>query len=90
MAVLLGGLVAVANSSLLVWRWHKGARDFHCDAAKHLRSFYRSAMERFFVVVALLAVGFVLMKDHTMALLMGFVVGQISWLLASLTLRERN
>lgn len=90
LAVLYGGGVAVANTSLLFWRWHKGVRDFHCDAGKHVRSFYRSAMERFFVVVILLAVGFVLLGNQPLALLAGFVVGQMAWMLASLTLRERT
>lgn len=90
LAVLFGGLVAVANSALLAWRWHKGARDYHCDAGRHLRSFYRSMLERFFVVMTLLATGFVLMGEHRLGLLAGFAVGQSAWILTSLTLRERN
>lgn len=90
MTVLYGGGVAIANTSLLIWRWHKGVRDFHCDAGRHVRAFYRSAMERFFVVVILLAAGFYWLGDHPLALLAGFVVGQMAWMLASLTLRERT
>jgi uncharacterized Tic20 family protein len=90
LALLYGGLVAVANGALLVWRWHKGARDFHCDAGRHLRSFYRSALERFLVVLVLLAAGFALTGGHRIALLAGFAVGQLAWILTSLTLRERN
>jgi len=90
LAVLYGGGVSIANTSLLVWRWHKGAEDFHCDAGRHLSSFYRSGMERFFVVLILLAVGFYWLGDHPLALLVGFVVGQMAWMLASLTLRERT
>ena len=90
LAVLFGGGVAVVNSSLLLWRWHQGVRDYHCDAGRHLRSFYRSSMERFFVVVILLAAGFVWLDDHPLALLAGFLVGQIAWMPASQTLRERT
>lgn len=90
LAVLYGGGVSIANSSLLMWRWHRGARVFHCDAGRHLKSFYRSGMERFFVVVILLAAGFYWIGDHPMALLTGFVIGQIAWMLANLALRERT
>lgn len=90
LAMLYGGGVAVANTALLFWRWHKGLQDFHCDAGKHVRSFYRSFMERFFVVLILLAAGFYWLGDRPLALLAGFVVGQMAWMLASLTLRERT
>jgi ATP synthase protein I len=90
LAMLYGGMVAVANTALLFWRWRQGAQNYHCDAGKHMRSFYRSMVERFFVVVILLAVGFLLMGNQALILLAGFVVGQVAWLLASLTLRERT
>lgn len=90
LAVLCGGGASVAGSALLWWRWHQGLRDYHCDAGRHVRSFYRSAMERFFVVVTMLAAGFYWIGDHPVALLAGFLVGQMAWMLASLTLRERT
>lgn len=90
LAVSYGGGVALINAALLYWRWRQGVRDFHCDADKHLRLFYRSSMERFFVVMTLLAVGFVWLDDEALALLAGFVVGQVAWMLASPTLRERT
>ncbi len=89
LAMFHGGAVAWANVGLLLWRWRRGATVIHCDAARHLKSFHRSMLERFFVVVVLLASGFVL-SAHPGMLLTGFVVGQLAWLLASLTLRERT
>jgi ATP synthase protein I len=90
LAVIYGGGVAIVNAALLLWRWHRGTRVFHCDAGKHLRSFYRSFLERFFVVTILLAAGFAFIGDNPMALLAGFMVGQFAWMLASLTLNERT
>jgi ATP synthase protein I len=90
LATLYGGGVAVVNAALLLWRWRKGLYVFHCDAGRHLRSFYRSFMERFFVVIFLLAAGFAWLGEHPLALLAGFLVGQMAWMLASLTLRERT
>lgn len=90
LAVLFGGGVAVVNTSLLLWRWRQGSRDYHCDAGRHLRSFYRSSLERFFVVVILLAAGFALLGTNSLALLAGFLVGQIAWIAMSQTLRERT
>jgi len=89
MALLYGGAVAWANVGLLFWRWRRGVSEHHCDPSRHLKSFHRSMLERFFVVGVLLAPGFVL-SAHPAILLAGFVVGQLAWLLASLTLRERT
>ena len=81
--VLYGGLVAMANTGLLVWRWRKGLYDYHCDGPRHLRSFRRSLKERFFVVGILLAAGYFYgwlePGFQTLPMLVGFVVGQLAW-----------
>lgn len=89
LAVLYGGGVAVANQALLMWRWRKGAKDYHCDAQRHLKGFYRSSMERFFVVSCLLVLWFVLVKSEPLAMLTGFLIGQFAGMAANLVLRER-
>jgi hypothetical protein len=80
-ALVFGGLVAVVNSGLLVIRWRRGLKEYHCDGQRHLKSFHRSMMERFFVVCVLLAVGFGFLASPHVVLL-GFVVGQLFWALA--------
>lgn len=82
-ACLFGGGVALLNSGLLVWRWLRGLADYHCDGERHLRSFHRSTMERFFVVGIMLATGFALLDLAPLPLLTGFIVGQLAWVIAA-------
>ncbi len=88
MAMLYGGLVAVVSSGLLVFRWQQGLHDYHCDGQRHLKSFNRSMLERFFVVGFLLAVGFGVLDLLQFVMLSGFIVGQLAWVVA-MTLARR-
>lgn len=89
-AVLYGGAVAVVNVALLGWRWQAGTKDYHCDIQRHLKVFYRSSLERFFVVGILLALWFVLVKLEPIAMLTGFMVGQLAGMTASVALHKRT
>jgi len=86
-AALYGGSVALANSGLLVWHWRRGRYDYHCDGERHLRQFHRSSLERFFVVGFALAVGMYGLKLDPLAILLGFIVGQVAWILSAATLK---
>lgn len=90
LAAFYGGVAAMVNTALLYWRWRQGSQVFHCDAGKHLRSFYRSSLERLIVVGACLAVGFGVLELPPQPLLTGFVIGLLAWIVASAALRERN
>jgi F0F1-type ATP synthase assembly protein I len=85
-----GGLAAVLNSAMLYWRWVRGTRRFHSDPERHLRSFYRSSLERFMMVGLWMAAGLAWIGLAPLALVVGFVAGQLAWLIASPTLRERT
>ncbi len=89
-AMLYGGLAALINTGLLYWRWARDARNFHSDPARHLKGFYRSSLERFFVVGIWLALGFAWVNLPPLAMLTGFVTGQLAWVIASMALRERD
>lgn len=84
---LWGSMVALVNIGLLVWRWRQGRYDYHCDGPRHLKQFHRSALERFFVVAMLLAIGMILLKLSPLPVLLGFIVGQVAWLIAAATLK---
>lgn len=81
----------MASAGLLTWRWKQGLHDFHCDGRRHLKSFHRSLKERFFVVMLLLAAGFLLGRMGSgfqpMAMLLGFIVGQLAWVIALAALK---
>ncbi|MCX7627288.1 MAG: ATP synthase subunit I [Methylophilaceae bacterium] len=83
-AVAFGGGAAVVNVLLLNWRMHRGARYPGMEARWHFRQAIFSLVERMAVTVALLAVGIELLKLAPLAMLMGFVVGQMAWMVAPL------
>ena len=86
-AVLYGGAVSLANTGLLSLRHKRGERDYHGDVGRHLRAFYRSSMERFAAVGVLLALGFAVAEFAALPMLLGFVLGQIAWVAATVSFR---
>lgn len=86
-AALYGGAVSLANTGLLFLRHKRGERDYHGDVGRHLRAFYRSSMERFAAVGVLLALGFAVVEFAALPMLLGFVLGQIAWVAATVSFR---
>lgn len=82
-AYWFGGSVALMASGMLLWRWHQGRTDYHCDGERHLKSFYRAALARFGVVVVMLAAGLAGLGLAPLPLLTGFIVGQLAWVIAA-------
>jgi ATP synthase protein I len=82
-AALYGALVALANTSLLMWRMRRGAQG-ELDARQQLKGFYRSSVERYLLIVVLFAVGMGLMKLHPLVMMTGFALGQSAWIVALL------
>ena len=77
-ALCYGGIVAFANTMFLAWRMQQGERSPDLDAHRQLRSFYRSSLERFFVVGLLFAIGMGVLHLGPLPLLAGFVFSQMS------------
>ncbi len=82
-AALYGGAAALANSALLGWRHRQGERQIHSDAGRHLRSFYRSSLERIVVVSVWLGLGLGGWGLEPMPMLAGFVIGLLAWVIAA-------
>lgn len=77
-AVSYGGTTALANTLFLIWRMSQGDKSSDADASGQLRKLYRSSIERFVVVGALLAAGMGALHLAALPLLAGFVFGQVS------------
>lgn len=83
-AAWFGGMVAMSNTMLLVWRMRSAARDDAQDPRRELAKFFRSSMERFFVVSLLIAVGLGWMKLMPLPLLAGFALGQLTLVVSTI------
>ncbi|MGB5259076.1 MAG: ATP synthase subunit I [Gammaproteobacteria bacterium] len=80
-ASLFGGGIAMVNVALLLWRRDRADRGRALSAGESIRLLYRSALERFFAVIALFALGLGALELYAPALLAGFIVGQLALLL---------
>lgn len=87
-AILAGGAVALTNTLLLAWRMRGDERSANRSAQGHLWMFYRSSLERFFVVGSLLAAGMGPLGFKPLPLLAGFVLGQFALIAFSLIMRR--
>jgi len=77
-SVWFGGLTAALNIGWLLWRRHRADSGRALSAGQSLRLLYRSALERFFLVALLFALGLGALELDPLALLTGFVVGQLA------------
>ena len=81
-ALAYGCFVSLSNTLLLAWRYEQGKFRASLNARWALRQAYRTAIERYMLIVFLLAVGYKLLGFLPLSMLAGFVVGQVGWILA--------
>ena len=79
-AVCFGVGITVTNTLMIAWRMRRGR--VVPAAQPSLSEFYRSWLERYLLVGALLAVGLGGLKLMPLGLLGGFILGQVVWILA--------
>ena len=77
-SVCCGGLIAMANVLLLEWRRLRADRGRALSAGESLRLLYRTAVERFVLVLLLFAVALGTLQLDPLALITGFIVGQLA------------
>ena len=85
-SVWFGGLIAAANTLLLAWRMRPNI--IKPDKPASLKEFILSWLERYIVVGVLFALGLGGLKLMPLGLLNGFVLGQLVWIIAPLTIKE--
>jgi hypothetical protein len=80
-----GGAIALINVLLLEWRRYRVDKGPAIDARQSLRVLYRSALERLLLVALLFALGLGALALDPLALLSGFIAGQLALLLTGTT-----
>ncbi len=85
-AAWFGVFVATSNTLLIAWRMRQNNK--MPDKPASLNEFFRSWLERYLVVGVLLALGLGSLKLLPLGLLSGFILGQLVWILAPLTIKE--
>jgi hypothetical protein len=89
-SLVYGNCVALVGTLFLAWRLRQGEHQQNQSAEWCLRQAYRTALERFAWVAAMLAVGFKLLELASLWMLAGFVVGQAAWLLVPVWMKLRT
>lgn len=88
-ANLWGAITAVLNGVLLVSGLSRTEKVKSYQPHHLLRAMYRISMERFFVVILLLALGMGGLKLSASAVLCGFVAGQVALIVARILMIKR-
>lgn len=83
-AAAYGASVSLVNAGLLAWHIRRGGRSSSGDASRELRAILAAGLQRLAVVVALLAVGFGILHLVPLALVTGFIMGQLGLLLSGI------
>ncbi len=83
LAVMYGGLVALAVSLVLVWRERQSMRHPEWDQHRLFKLFIRAWLERLVVLVGLLGLGLAGLKLAPLPMMLGLVLAQFAWLAAA-------
>lgn len=83
LSALFGGAMAVLNLVLLEWRRYQADGGRALTAAQSMWALYRSAIERFALVLALFALGMGALRLEPLPLLIGFIAGQLGLLVTA-------
>ena len=87
-SVWCGGLIAMSNVLLLEWRRRRADSGRALSAGESLRLLYRTAVERFVLVLLLFAVALGTLQPDPLALITGFIAGQLALVFTELIKTE--
>lgn len=88
LAVLYGVLVALAVSTVLVWRERQSMQHPEWDQHRLFKLFIRAGIERLVLLVGLLIVGLGVLKLPPLPLLLGLLLAQFAWLAAATSRKQ--
>lgn len=77
-----GAAVSLIITLVMLARERESEAHTEWTAQRQLGQFFRLEAERFILAIALLALGFLSGKTAPMALIAGFVLGQLGWMAA--------
>jgi len=83
LAVLYGVAVALAVSTVLVWREGQSMRHPEWDQHRLFKVFIRAGVERLVLLVGLLVLGLGVLKLPPLPMMLGLVLAQLAWLAAA-------
>ena len=85
-----GSSIALVSTLWLTWRVRQSERHEGLSVESCLWHVYQAAIERFLLVVFLLALGFKLLEFASIWILAGFVSGQSAWLFVPVLVKIDN
>ena len=82
-AALYGGIASLCIAMLLLWGIKRATEAAKENPGKSMRILYIGAVQRFLLVIGLLAMGIALFKLDPIAMCVGFALAQLSYLIGS-------
>lgn len=89
-AALFGAAIALAATLVLILRDRRAPSHVHAEPHRMLRSFYFASAERFAVVVVGMAIGIKAFALDPLALIAGFIAGQLIWIAFAFTRHNQH
>jgi ATP synthase protein I len=89
-AAIFGGVIALLNTLLLIWRAHRTDKTDTLSAGENLGVFYLSALERFAMVAMMFLLGLGVIELLPLPMLTGFIVGMLAIFSVGITGRNLN
>jgi len=83
LAALYGGFASLCITILLLWSIKKATEAAKDNPGKSMRILYVGAVQRFLLVLGLLAMGIAVFSMNPVAMCVGFAVTQLSYLVGS-------
>ncbi len=83
LAALYGGLASICISVLLLWGIKRATEAAKDNPGKSMRILYVGAVQRFLLVLGLLALGIAVFSLDPVAMCVGFALAQFSYLIGS-------